>query len=145
MNLALTRTILAATIAASVGTTLFSIPPTLASPYVRSQTIASAVWLPDTALAATLGPQVVVAGYKMRLPVGYAADLKKEQAKSAFKVKFFSLHRADDLGSTMFVMALSFPPSDGGGRQPRSWTATVTSTAGRVWSRLSRWQGTSTA
>jgi len=116
MNSLFTQKIGSAACAVLFGLAIVSPSPTVASPPMRPQSVVNPAWVSDASLVATLGPEVAVAGYRMRLPVGYTADLKKDQTEGAMKAKFFSLHRADNMPATfvptMFVMALSFPPSD---------------------------------
>ncbi len=109
MNQSFKRKIIAS-LATSLGVALPSISSIWAAPNVKMQAV-NVSWLPDKALTTTLGPQTDLAGYKMRLPAGYTADIKKEEATGPFKARFFSLHKSDNVGPTMFVMAVSLSPS----------------------------------
>jgi len=100
-----------ASLAASLGLAFFPVPSAWAVPHVKMSAAADASWLPDKALTMTLGPQTDLAGYKMRLPAGYTADVKKDEATGPFKARFFSLHKSDNVGPTMFVMAVSLSAS----------------------------------
>lgn len=106
MNKPLTHRIIAALAASSV-VALASAPDGLAAPPKPPM---AAAWSPDKALAATLGPPADLAGYKMRLPSGTTAELKKDQTGGGGRAHFFSIHRADDAGPTMLVVVVSLPP-----------------------------------
>lgn len=103
MNKPLARRTIAALVASSV-VALASAPNGLAAPPKPPM---AAVWSPDKALAASLGPPVDLAGYKMRLPAGCTAELKGDQVSGPVRLRVFSVHRANDAGPSMFIVVMS--------------------------------------
>jgi len=102
MNQPLTRRMAAALAASSV--------ITLASASAAPKPSAVAAWAPDKALAATLGPPADLAGYKMRLPAGTTADLKKDETRGPVRARFFSVRRADNAGPTILIAVTTVAP-----------------------------------
>ena len=110
MNQILPQQLTVIALTALFGTGFSTNPLTYAAPPKKPQVLLNSAWLPDKAMSATLGHEVAVAGYTMRLPIGYTADLKNEQKQGLFKISIFSLHKPNSVGPSMFVMAVSVPP-----------------------------------
>lgn len=113
MKLSLTRNVFSITLAALLGAT-WAFPalaaPALSGKLPKAKPAVSPEWLPDPDLVLALGSETSVGSYRMRLPLGVAAEVKTDHTDGGTRTTLLSLHRADSAGPSIYVFALSFAP-----------------------------------